>query len=172
MRQAFLIWFPIFTFVAIGFEHSIVNMFAIPVGIFASAYRWNVYTITYSEYFFNNLLPVTYGNAVGPLVLIILYYYWYLGSVKGSALGEARGIDALKLFIDTAIIISLIHVALLVVIPGAIATGVELALGLTPGTRVANPYIALIPGIVASIYYIVITFAMYKILKPHTTVKT
>jgi len=172
MRQAFLIWFPIFTFVAIGFEHSIANMFAILVEIFASAYRWNVHTITYSEYFFINLLPVTYGNAVGPLVLIILYYYWYLGSVKGSALGEARGIDALKLFIDTAIIISLIHVALLVVIPGAITTGVELALGLTPGTRVANPYIALIPGIVASIDYIVVTFAIYKTLKPYTTVKT
>lgn len=170
MGQAFLIWFPIFAFVAIGFEHSIANMFAIPVGIFASAYRWHVYTITYRDFFFNNLLPVTYGNAVGPLVLIVLYY-WYLGSVKGSALGETRGIDALKLFIDTAIIVSIIHLVLLVVIPGAIATGVELALGLTPGARIDNPYIALIPGIIASIYYIAITFAMFKILKPYTAVK-
>ena len=170
MGQAFLIWFPIFAFVAIGFEHSIANMFCIPAGIFASAYKWHVYTITYREYFFNNLLPVTYGNAVGPLILITLYY-WYVGSIKGSALGEAKPSDALKLVIDTCIIVSLIHLVLLVVIPGAIAVGVEAALGLAPGVHVDNPYIALVPGIIASIYYIAITFIMFKVLRPYTSVK-
>lgn len=168
--QVFVIWFPIFAFVAIGFEHSIANMFAIPVGIIGSASKWHVYTITYHQYFFNNLLPVTLGNLMGALVMITLYY-WYIGSARGSELGEAKPVDALKLFVNVGIIAGAIHLFLLVAVPGAIATGVEAALGLTIGARITNPFIALIPGVIASIYYIILVFVAYNVLKPYNAVK-
>lgn len=52
------IFFPVCLFVASGFEHSIANMFYIPVAIFAKG------AVTWPE-MFNNLLPVTLGNIVG-----------------------------------------------------------------------------------------------------------
>ena len=51
------IWFPISTFVAIGFEHSVANLFLLPLGCLAGA------DVSLSEIVFKNLLPVTIGNA-------------------------------------------------------------------------------------------------------------
>lgn len=66
------IWFPIFAFVAIGFEHSVANMFFIPVGIFLGGVTW-------SQFFMNNLIPVTLGNIVGGAIFVAcLYWYTYL----------------------------------------------------------------------------------------------
>ncbi len=66
------IWFPIFAFVAIGFEHSVANMFFIPVGIFLGGVTW-------SQFFINNMIPVTLGNIVGGAVFVAcLYWYTYL----------------------------------------------------------------------------------------------
>ena len=52
-------WLPIFIFVSQGYEHSVVNMFAIPVGMMlgakVSVYDWLVW----------NQIPVTLGNMVG-----------------------------------------------------------------------------------------------------------
>ena len=52
------IWFPISTFVAIGFEHSVANLFLLPLGCLAGA------DVSLSEIVFKNLLPVTIGNAI------------------------------------------------------------------------------------------------------------
>jgi formate/nitrite transporter FocA (FNT family) len=46
-------------FVALGFEHSIANMFFIPLGIFYGAQA------TWTQFFVVNLIPVTLGNIVG-----------------------------------------------------------------------------------------------------------
>ncbi len=170
MGQAFLIWFPIFAFVAIGFEHSIANMFAIPSGIFGSAIKWKTYTITYSQFFFKNLLPVTLGNLFGALIFVTLYY-WYLGSVKGSEIGEAKPTDLIRLILEVGIILGLGFVVLNVIVPGLIASATELVLGLKTGATLTNPYIAIVPGIVVSIYYIIVAFASYKLLKPYTDIK-
>ncbi len=169
--QAILIWFPIFAFVAIGYEHCIANMFAIPVGIFNPSIKWGTYVITYREFFFNNLLPVTYGNLVGA-VLFITVYYWYLAAVKGSKLGiEAGPVELLAAIIKTCVILAAVHLVLMVLIPGGIAVAVEQALGLAPGVKLATPYLALVPGIAAAIYYIIMPFIVYKALKPWTDVK-
>jgi formate/nitrite transporter len=52
-------WLPIFIFVSQGFEHCVVNMFAIPEGMMlgakVSVYDWLVW----------NQIPVTIGNMVG-----------------------------------------------------------------------------------------------------------
>ncbi len=51
-------WLPIMTFFALGFEHSVVNMFVIPSGMIFGA------PISVSQFLFYNLLPVTLGNLI------------------------------------------------------------------------------------------------------------
>ncbi len=56
-------WLPIFIFVSQGFEHSVVNMFAIPVGMMFGAH------VTMTDWWLWNEIPVTIGNAVGAFLL-------------------------------------------------------------------------------------------------------
>lgn len=49
-------WIPVFIFFAHGFEHSVVNMFVIPTGIFLGA------DISVADWWFWNQIPVTIGN--------------------------------------------------------------------------------------------------------------
>ncbi len=71
------IWFPIMGFVAMGFEHSIANMFFIPAGMFAGA------NVTLVQFLLANLLPVTVGNIIGGMILVAgVYYYLYLKDAK------------------------------------------------------------------------------------------
>ena len=68
------IWFPIRAFVTIGFEHSVANMFFIPLGIFLGAEGVN-----WTSLFVNNLLPVTIGNIIGGAIFVAcIYWYTYL----------------------------------------------------------------------------------------------
>ncbi len=64
------IWFPIMAFVCIGFEHSIANMFFIPLGMFLGA------PVTWAQLFVNNLIPVTIGNIIGG-ALFVACAYWF-----------------------------------------------------------------------------------------------
>ena len=52
-------WLPIFIFVSQGFEHCVVNMFAIPLGMMLGA------KVTMFDWLVWNQLPVTLGNLVG-----------------------------------------------------------------------------------------------------------
>jgi len=65
------LWFPIMAFVAVGFEHSVANMFFIPAGMFYGA------SVSWSQYLVGNLLPVTIGNIIGG-ALFVGIVYWYL----------------------------------------------------------------------------------------------
>jgi len=49
-------WLPIMTFFALGFEHSVVNMYVIPSGLLLGA------PVSIGQALFWNLLPVTLGN--------------------------------------------------------------------------------------------------------------
>jgi formate/nitrite transporter len=51
-------WLPITTFFAHGYEHSIVNMFVIPAGMFFGA------SVSVKQWWLWNQLPVTLGNIV------------------------------------------------------------------------------------------------------------
>ena len=69
--------FPISAFVAAGFEHSIANMFFIPLAMLLQNYDnigLNANTITWAG-FFGNLVPVILGNIVGGSVLVGLVYH-------------------------------------------------------------------------------------------------
>ena len=79
------IFFPIWLFVASGFEHSVANMYYIPAAIFAKATPAFVEAaaispealanLTWTSFFMKNLLPVTLGNIVGGLVFVALAYW-------------------------------------------------------------------------------------------------
>jgi formate/nitrite transporter len=62
-------WLPIMTFFALGFEHSVVNMFLIPCGMLLGA------PISVGQWLFWNLLPVTIGNLVAGTLLTGLALY-------------------------------------------------------------------------------------------------
>ena len=78
--------FPVTAFVAMGFEHSVANMYFIPAGIIA---QYNpeimkvVGTVDLSHLnfmgFMANLLPVTLGNIAGGSVFVgMVYWFIYL----------------------------------------------------------------------------------------------
>jgi formate transporter FocA len=83
--------FPITAFVAAGFEHSVANMYFIPMGLAikdnAGAEFWgqigntaaDFTTLTWSNFFLTNLLPVTIGNIMGGAVMVgLVYWFIYL----------------------------------------------------------------------------------------------
>ena len=85
------ILFPITAFVAAGFEHSIANMYFIPVALFikngAPAEFWtnigktaaDFGNITWGNFFVANLLPVTIGNIIGGVLMVgLVYWFIYL----------------------------------------------------------------------------------------------
>jgi formate transporter len=79
---------PISAFVASGFEHSVANMYLIPIGLFikagAPASFWtnigktvmDYPQLTWTGFFVKNLLPVTIGNIVGGSIVVGLAYWF------------------------------------------------------------------------------------------------
>ena len=65
------LFFPIMCFVAIGYEHSIANMFFIPLGMMHGA------SVTVSDFLLANLVPATLGNIAGGAVFVG-GIYWYI----------------------------------------------------------------------------------------------
>ncbi|MCX5642639.1 MAG: formate/nitrite transporter family protein [Candidatus Omnitrophica bacterium] len=66
--KIFGIYFPIMLFVASGYEHSIANMYFIPSGLMASGQFFSRFWEI-----FRNLIPVTIGNIVGGLMIVLLH---------------------------------------------------------------------------------------------------
>ena len=75
--------FPITAFVAAGFEHSIANMYFIPMGLliknfdpaFAAAAQIDLSGLTWVTFLVDNLLPVTIGNIIGGSVGVAAVYW-------------------------------------------------------------------------------------------------
>ena len=75
--KAVAIIFPISAFVAAGFEHSIANMFLIPLAMLLQCFGNSGETtgsITWVG-FIGNLVPVILGNIIGGSVLVGLVYH-------------------------------------------------------------------------------------------------
>lgn len=87
-------FFPITAFVASGFEHSVANMFFVPMGIMlrgipslVAQSNMNLVNLTWGNFLVRNLLPVTLGNLIGGgFFVATLYWYVYLRP-------EARAMD-------------------------------------------------------------------------------
>lgn len=81
---------PIAAFVAAGFEHSVANMYLVPIGLlikwfdpsfFSSAGEYG--NLTLGNFFLRNLLPVTIGNIIGGCIFIgVTYWFIYLRNKK------------------------------------------------------------------------------------------
>jgi formate/nitrite transporter len=84
--------FPITAFVAAGFEHSIANMYFIPIGLFIKSFApeflsdkvvatvtantgYDLAGLTWGTFLLNNLLPVTIGNIIGGAILVAAVYW-------------------------------------------------------------------------------------------------
>lgn len=70
------VWLPVSAFVAMGFDHSVANMFLVPMGKAVGA------KVGWKAFLASNLVPVTLGNVVGGAVLVALVYYLAYGSKK------------------------------------------------------------------------------------------
>jgi formate/nitrite transporter len=75
--KIFAIVFPISAFVAAGFEHSVANMYFMPLGILLrdSSQVANADLLTWAG-FISSLVPVTLGNIFGGGVMVALVYYF------------------------------------------------------------------------------------------------
>ncbi|MBX6359244.1 formate/nitrite transporter family protein [Pseudacidobacterium ailaaui] len=76
-------WLPIFTFFALGYEHSVVNMFILPAGILLGA------PVSLRDWWLWNQLPVTFGNLFGGLLFVGLPMLWMSG-IRETKRGEER----------------------------------------------------------------------------------
>ena len=66
IRKMITVWFPMSAFVALGLDHSVANMFIIPLEILRGA------DITVRQMFVNNLISVTLGNIASGAVCVML----------------------------------------------------------------------------------------------------
>ncbi len=79
--KIFAILFPVMAFVALGFEHSVANMYFIPLGILLKSSSLvidpalDLSGLTWRSFFVNNLLPVTLGNIIGGAFFVGLLYW-------------------------------------------------------------------------------------------------
>jgi formate transporter len=64
--------FPITAFVACGFEHSVANMYFLPIGVALAAGTSAPLSVTGA---LSNLALVTLGNVLGGTVLVALVYW-------------------------------------------------------------------------------------------------
>ncbi len=87
--KIFAVFFPIMTFVALGFEHCIANMYFIPMGLFlkgteaATASGLDLTNLNIYGFLVKNLIPVTIGNIIGG-AFFVAFLYWsvYVRKVK------------------------------------------------------------------------------------------
>ena len=72
------IFFPISAFVSMGFEHSVANMFLLPLGMLRGA------EITIADMFIKNIIPVTIGNIIGGAGAVAIGFHSAFGSKKSE----------------------------------------------------------------------------------------
>ncbi len=98
MGRLFAIFFPIWLFITSGFEHSVANMYYIPMGILAKgnvdmvsqamslgATSAQIEGLNWANFFAGNLLPVTLGNIVGGVLFTGLAYWFVYINKKEAA---------------------------------------------------------------------------------------
>lgn len=96
VSKAVCVFFPIWTFIVSGFEHSVANMYYIPAGIFAKCNplyvskalelgvsKSSVDALDWTAMFTRNLIPVTIGNIIGGAAFVgLVYWFVYLRGEK------------------------------------------------------------------------------------------
>lgn len=80
-------WLPILTFFGQGFEHTVVNMFVIPVGMMLGA------NVTFADWWIWNGIPVLVGNFIGGVVFTGVLFYLSQRSFKTGRASAAMTIS-------------------------------------------------------------------------------
>ena len=80
--QVLAVWWPTFTFTAIGFEHSIANMWYVTIGLMVG----DSLGPTFGDFLWRNLVPVVLGNFIGGAVMV--------GLAQFLAYDQRRGLKA------------------------------------------------------------------------------
>ena len=84
---------PITAFVAAGFEHSVANMYFLPIGLFVKASGFadgrsghaGPLAPDLGALRLDNLLPVTIGNIIGGALMVgAVYWFVYLRGRAGT----------------------------------------------------------------------------------------
>jgi len=78
-------WLPIVIFYALGFEHAVVNMYAIPTGMMLGA------KVSFSQWWLWNQIPVTLGNIVGGYLFTGAALY-LTHAPRGAAAAATNGV--------------------------------------------------------------------------------
>jgi formate/nitrite transporter len=81
-------WLPIMTFFALGFEHSVVNMFLLPSGMMLGA------PISVGQALLWNLLPVTLGNIIAGSLLTGMALYATYPTAAAPAAAQVQVLAA------------------------------------------------------------------------------
>ena len=89
ISKAVCVFFPVWVFIASGFEHSVANMYYIAAGIFAKfnpsyvakaieigVSQSAIDALNWSGMFVGNLIPVTIGNIIGGAGFVGLVYWF------------------------------------------------------------------------------------------------
>lgn len=88
--KCLVIFFPIWLFIACGFEHSVANMYYLSSGLLSTLHPVYIETaqmlygltpgqlaeLTVESMFIVNLIPVTLGNLVGGGLFVGAWYWW------------------------------------------------------------------------------------------------
>ncbi|GGI97725.1 formate transporter FocA [Shewanella hanedai] len=109
LTKAILLMLPVAMFVSSGFEHSIANLFMVPLGIAISQFAQPEFftslginsaqfaDLTLSHFIFNNLIPVTLGNIVGGGVFVGLGYWLIEKSVPAVQVPSAHSVPQFEI---------------------------------------------------------------------------
>ncbi len=81
--KIFGMFFPIWAFVAAGYEHSVANMYFVSAGLFAADGGASI-GLTWPAFLINNLIPVTLGNIAGGGIMVAAVYYFALKEKKNE----------------------------------------------------------------------------------------
>ena len=88
--KTLVIFFPIWLFIASGYEHSVANMYYLSAGLMAKSNPEfinqagaelgltpeNINNLTIMNAFTENLIPVTLGNLIGGALFVGAWYWW------------------------------------------------------------------------------------------------
>jgi formate/nitrite transporter len=80
-------WLPIMLFFGLGYEHAVVNMFVIPLGMLLGA------EVTLTDWWLWNQIPVTIGNALGGITLTGLALFAIHNTARASQTHSAPSLQ-------------------------------------------------------------------------------
>mmetsp|Transcript_9640 Transcript_9640/g.15450 ORF Transcript_9640/g.15450 Transcript_9640/m.15450 type:complete len:129 (+) Transcript_9640:3-389(+) len=78
-------WFPISTFVGIGLEHSIANLFILPCALILGGTGLGL-----SDIVFKNLVPVVLGNFIAGALVVAGSYSYQFGKLGAKSREKFR----------------------------------------------------------------------------------